>query len=41
MLQALSIGTYRRWRLVAFAGVLGFALTLARMEIIDAFRRRR
>jgi diguanylate cyclase (GGDEF)-like protein/PAS domain S-box-containing protein len=28
---------YRDWRLIVFAGVLGFAVTLAAMEIIDAY----
>ncbi|MEJ2434735.1 MAG: diguanylate cyclase, partial [Pseudolabrys sp.] len=36
MLQALkSLRSYRDWRIVALAGVLGFALTLALMVAID------
>jgi diguanylate cyclase (GGDEF)-like protein/PAS domain S-box-containing protein len=32
-----DIGKYRDWRIIAFAGGLGFAVTLAAMEIIDAY----
>jgi diguanylate cyclase (GGDEF)-like protein/PAS domain S-box-containing protein len=31
-----KLGRYRDWRMVCAAGVLGFALTLAVMEVIDA-----
>ena len=39
MIQTLRkyVSKYRDWRMVAFAGVLGFALTLAVMETIDAY----
>ncbi len=30
-------GEYRDWRMVTFAGVLGVAIALAMMEIIDAY----
>jgi hypothetical protein len=35
-----DIGKYRDWRIFAFAGVLGFAVTLAAMEITMPIRRR-
>jgi diguanylate cyclase (GGDEF)-like protein/PAS domain S-box-containing protein len=31
------LGQYRDWRMVSVAGVLGFAITLAVMEVIDAY----
>ena len=38
MRQALKdMERYRDWRIVVFAGVLGFAVTLAVMEIVDAY----
>ena len=32
-----NVESYRDWRMVVLAGVLGFAVTLAVMEIIDAY----
>ena len=32
-----DIQKYRDWRIVVFAGVLGFAVTLVAVEIIDSF----
>ena len=32
-----NVESYRDWRMVVLAGVLGFAVTLAGMEIIDAY----
>src|SRR5450759_3842273 len=32
-----KVESYRDWRMVVLAGVLGFAITLAVMEIIDAY----
>jgi diguanylate cyclase (GGDEF)-like protein/PAS domain S-box-containing protein len=38
MFRALKyVSKYRDWRMVVFAGVLGFAVTLATMELIDAY----
>ena len=32
-----NVESYRDWRMVVLAGVLGFAVTLAVMEIIDVY----
>ena len=38
MLRAIKIlGKYRDWQMVVLAGVLGFAVTLAVMEIVEAY----
>ena len=33
------LGKYRHWRMVTFAGALGFAIALAGVEVIDAYSR--